>query len=291
MLKYKASCLLATVLTAGVVLQACTPQSEGVRGDAVTTSASETSELAPIRRFLACLPEEAALVAAHRGTGDYMGVPENSLSGLRALIEQEYLMAEIDVAKIKDGTLISFHDGVWDDKSSGRGPVVATTATEFSRIRLRESEGGSIGGEPVPTLAELLDLAKDKIYLEVDFKTSADIPRVIEALRARDMADQVVLIAMSDDDTDILRAYADEFLLSLPGSTAMDSQGVWVGGGWRDGVLTDLPSNPVIIGAQWRKEGPSGARPLDILVTDEISRFDPVQGLTDKNAFKTCLSG
>lgn len=281
--------LIATAALGLMVLTACRagPEAAHSAPDRLADVQSG-ADLPPIRQFLSCLPDEAALIAAHRGTGEGLGAPENSLSGLKALIAQGVLMAEIDIAKIKDGTLISYHDGVWEEKSSGRGPVVATTATDFARIRLKDPNG-RIGGEPVPTLAEMLDTAKDRIYLEVDFKTSADIERVIEEIRARDMVDQVVLIAITDEDADILSTYADEFLLSLPRSSALPDQGVWVGGNWRDGEVTGLPKGAVRIGSQWRADGPSGARSLDILVTDAISAFDPLEGLNDRDAFEACL--
>lgn len=283
--------LVSALLLSGMGLLACSVDSEPTQSEPTRIAETESrSGLPPIRRFLSCLPEEAALVAAHRGTGEGLGAPENSLSGLNALIDQGILMAEIDIAKIKDGTLISYHDGVWDDKSSGRGPVVATTATDFARIRLKDVNG-SIGGEAVPTLAEMLDTAKGRLYLEIDFKTSADIDRVIAEIKARDMVDQVVLIAITDAEADILKPFAEEFVLSLPRSSALPDQGVWVGGAWRDGALTGLPHQAIRIGSQWRTDGPSGAKPLDILVTDEITAFEPIAGLTDKRAFESCLKG
>ena len=282
---------LALSLGGLVLLSACsgTPGSTDTLAVDVPTAGSSEG-LVPIATFLRCLPDSAALVAAHRGTGENLGAPENSISGLEALIAQGILMAEVDIAKIKDGTLISYHDGVWEMKSSGRGPVVATTPAEFAPIRLRDYEDGPVSGEAVPTLAQMLDTANDRIYLEVDFKTSADIGRVIDEIRARDMSDQVVLIATRDDEADILKAYADEFILSLPNSAAMDGQGIWVGGGWRNGPLRDIPKDGIVIGAQWNADGPSGAGPLDILVTDEISKFDPIVGLTDEAGFQACLS-
>lgn len=286
---YRTLCLVSSL----IALTGCAGSEEVSAPEMTTLSIhdikSPTGELPPIRQLLACLPAEAAITVAHRGTGDDLGAPENSLSGLDALIERGVAMAEIDVASIKDGTLISYHDGVWDEKSSGRGPVVATTAADFSRIRLREP-GGTISGEAVPRLSEMLDRANDEIYLEVDFKSSADMATVIDELRARDMMDQVVLIAITDDEADILAPIAEGFVLSLPRSSARADQGVWVGGSWRDGTPTGLPPNSIIIGSQWNADGPSGARPLDILVTDAITQLDPIEGLTDHEAFQSCLS-
>lgn len=251
--------------------------------------------LPPLRTLLQCLPKDAALVAAHRATAAGLSQPENSISALQALIEHGTLMAEIDIAAIRDGTPIIFHDGVWDDHASATGPVVATRPEDFARLRLRDAKG-QIGGEAVPTLAAMLDAAKDRIYLEVDFKTSADMASVIAMIRARDMVDQVVLIATDDVEADALAPYSDEFLLSLPKArkrrNSEPKQSVWIGGGWRDGDEARLHPRHYVIGAQWRKNPEQlarAARALDILVTDQALRYEPIAKLEKRAAFRSCL--
>ena len=258
----------------------------------------EAATLPPLRAVLDCLPPEAALVAAHRGTGQGVGAPENSVSGLEALIDAGVMIAEIDIARIKDGTLISFHDGVWEEKSSGTGPVVATSADDFARIRLRLEEGGTVGGEAVPTLDDMLRAAKDRIYLELDFKTSADIGRVVEAVRAAGMSDHVVLIASSAEEAKTLKSYGDEFVLSLPFQSRKRGggakQGVWVGNRWRDGPQADLAKRHYVIGSQWVRRPDEAKRArmrLDIIATDQPLRYEPIDGLKNRAAFDACVAG
>lgn len=279
----------ALLLTA-MLMTACTNNAS----TAATLLDAETS-LPPLRTMLECLPSEAALVAAHRGTDIGMNEPENSISALEKLIAHGTLMAEIDIAAIKDGTPIIFHDGVWDDHASSTGPVVATSAEAFARLRLRDAKG-SVGGEPVPTLAAMLDAAKDRIYLEIDFKTSADMETAINMIRARDMADHVVLIATDDMEAEALAPYAGEFLMSLPRArkriVANAKQGVWIGGGWRDGDEKRIQNRHYVIGAQWKKNPAQlakAAQALDILVTDQALRYKPIAGLKTTGAFRACL--
>ena len=285
------------LLAAALLLSACAPATvvedrPSELGSATEAVALSPGGLAPIRTYLNCLPDDAVLVAAHRGTGAGLGAPENSVSGLEALIEAGVMMAEIDVARIRDGTLISFHDGVWDDKASGTGPVVSTPRAGFDAMRLRVREKGPIGGEPVPTLADMLDTAKGRIYLEVDFKTSADIPRVVDALRARGMQDEVILIATDADEARRLAPYADEFLLSLGYNQRLAGHGVWVGGRWRDDAQDALGRKHYRLGSQWRRDPQEMTRArtrLDLLVTDQILRYEPVEGLRNERAFQHCL--
>ena len=260
--------------------------------------AAVSDPLPPIRVALDCLPPRAAIVAAHRGTGAGVGAPENSVSGLEALIVRGVLMAEIDVARIADSTLVSFHDGVWDDKASGRGPVVSTSAEDFARMRLRERKNGPVGGEAVPTLDAMLQTAKGRIYLELDMKTSADVGRVVDAVRAAGMTDQVILIASNAAEARTLKALGNEFVLSLPFEQRKRSagarQGVWVGNRWREAPQDKLAQRHYVLGSQWTRDPADAKRAaarLDIIATDQVLRYDPVEGLVNKAAFEACLAG
>jgi len=256
---------------------------------------SGLDSLPPIRVTLECLPKNAALVAAHRGTAEGYLEPENSISALERLIADGTMMAEIDIAAIKDGTPVIFHDGVWDYHTDMTGPVAATSAEEFTRLRLKDTKD-VVTIEPVPTLAAMLDAAKDRIYLEVDLKSSSDMDTTIQMIRDRDMVDQVVLIATDDAEAEAFKPYAGEFLMSLPRArkrvVADSKQGVWIGGRWRDGAESRIEDRHYVIGAQWKKnpaELPKAARALDILVTDQAQRYASVAGLDKVAAFKTCL--
>ena len=285
-----AKLLSPSVVLTGLILSGC---SYGVPQPPAPFSGMQS--LPPLRTTLSCLPEPAALVAAHRATSDALNEPENSISSLEQLIERGIMMAEVDIASISDGTPILFHDGVWDEHASTTGPVVTTSPEDFAGLRLRNKDG-RIGGEPVPTLEDLLDRAKDRIYIELDLKTSANLDRVIELVRTRDMVDQVLLIASSAEQAALFQAqYGEEFFLSLPRAPRRGvgpRQGVWVGEGWQDGDHSQVPQRHYVIGAQWQKQ-PSqlakAAEALDILVTRQAHRYSGVVGLEKGAAFRACL--
>ena len=109
----------------GICLTAC--QSEPAQNPVVELENPSTkpAEL-PLRQHFACLPREGAIVAAHRGTSKKADLPENSQSSLHAVINHGILVAEIDVVGLKDGTHVLFHDGVWEEKTTGKGEVAAT---------------------------------------------------------------------------------------------------------------------------------------------------------------------
>jgi glycerophosphoryl diester phosphodiesterase len=264
-------------------------------GPSVPSPFAGLDTLPPIRTVMTCLPKDAALVAAHRGTSVSYLEPENSISALERLIANNTMMAEIDIAAIRDGTPIIFHDGVWDYHTDQTGPIAATSAEDFARLRLKNTKD-AVTLEPVPTLAAMLDAAKDRIYLEVDFKTSSDMETTLQMIRDRDMVDQVVLIATDDAEAAALRPYADEFLMSLPKAPKTtgegQKQGVWIGARWKDGGEKRIQSRHYVIGAQWKKnpaELAKAARALDILVTDQAQRYAPIAKLDKVAAFRNCL--
>lgn len=199
------------------------------------------------------------------------------------------------MAAIKDGTPIMFHDGVWDYHTDKTGPVVATSAQDFAQLRLKDTND-VVTVEPVPTLAAMLDAAKGRIYLELDFKTSSDLERSLQLVRDRDMVDQVLLIATDDDEAKAFVPYAGEFLMSLPRApkrgAGFGKQGVWIGDRWKDGADAKIAPRHYVIGSQWKKnptELPKAALALDILVTDQAQRYEAVAGLERLAAYRTCL--
>lgn len=100
-------------------------------------------------------------IASHRG-GAFLW-PENGLAAFRATARLALEQAECDVHASADGEAVVIHDATLERTTDGIGPVVAHTAAELGRRRLR---GG--GGEAVPRLSEMLDV----------FRHSAVVPRI-----------------------------------------------------------------------------------------------------------------
>jgi glycerophosphoryl diester phosphodiesterase len=264
-------------------------------------TASETpsnTKLPPIRKALSCLPNGAAMIAAHRGTDErWKDIAENSIGGLKALIDHGTLMAEIDVAGLRDNTLITFHDGVWDKISTGKGPIAASRQSDLENILLKSRAGGLTADRP-PRFADMLNAAKGKIYMEVDFKSSADPKDVIDAIRGADMADQVLLIAYNAGQAAELKRLAPEMLRSNPKDATENTHAVWLGYDVGNGNTAKRfkDSGNFIIG---RIGDPNRQPPLkvlrsaaDILVTDQAERYDGIIGLnnTSRGAYEVCLS-
>lgn len=278
---------LAALMMAGCSQSDITPS-------APATQATQAGEYPSLRTALDCLPQGAALMASHRGTSRSWDIAENSLTGLRKLIADGYKVAEIDIAGTKDGALFTYHDGTWEETSTGKGPVAASTAADLGKILLKTRQGDLTSERP-PLFTDMLAAAKDRIYLEIDFKSSAKFEPVIEAIRAADMTDQVVLIAYSDGQAAKLARLAPDMLLSVPPSFARPQDLVWLGPDAGDSAQAQpmLEQGSTVLGRVWKR---AEADNLDailnnarLVVTDYIEQYDPIMGLEDVAAYKACL--
>jgi glycerophosphoryl diester phosphodiesterase len=89
------------------------------------------------------------LIAAHRG-GLFLW-PENSARAFRETARLAVEQAECDVHMTADGEVVVMHDATLDRMTDTPGPVVARSAAQFARTRVRGTDG-----EAPPTLAEYL---------------------------------------------------------------------------------------------------------------------------------------
>lgn len=104
-------------------------------------------------------------VAAHRG--DWRNAPENSLQAVKNCIEMGVDIVEIDLKKTKDGQLILMHDKTIDRTTTGKGIPADYTLEELRKFYLKNGAGHKTAHK-VPTLEEVLNLAKGKILLNID---------------------------------------------------------------------------------------------------------------------------
>ena len=259
-----------------------------------------TKALPPLADYISCLPQETALLAAHRGTAKRTKYPENSMSALKALISKGYLVTEVDVAGLKDGTHILFHDGVWDEKSTGKGPIASSTWADAEKILLEDTKGKVSSDRPVK-LEDYLLAAKGKIYVEVDFKSSSKYETAIKLIRKHNMANQVILISYSKEQSRKLANLAPDMMLSVSANEALgqtrykpDQIAAWIGYDVDNRRLVDsLRGKDVPVLGRIRKDWNSQeADAGDILVTDNIFDKRPIAGLTKNNKAKLedCLS-
>lgn len=255
--------------------------------------------LPPLTKQLSCLPKEAALISAHRGTSRGTSYAENSIEGLKYLLGRGYLMSEIDVSRLKDNTHILYHDGVWEEGSTGKGVVAATSWAEASEFILKDTQS-RFTSQRIPKLEDYLTAAKDRAYLEIDFKSSANYKYVIDLIRKFKMSKHVILISYNAGQAKKLSRLAPEMLISISTQRSRDALGypagqamAWVSKSITDATLIrrlNEENIPILgkVGHQWSE---SKARIADILVTDYAIEHRPITGLTRANrkAYIDCI--
>ncbi len=291
------------MLGMAVGLMSC--KANAPQGEPVTLKAPEikAAEL-PLRKHLQCLPKEAAFVAGHRGTSKKEDLPENSRSSLNALINHGVLIAEVDVIGLQDGTHVLFHDGVWEEKTTGKGAVASTSWDQAQKFLLKDTDG-DFSADRLITLQDALDLSKDRLYLEIDFKSSAKYETVINMIRKADMADKVILIAYTNAQARKLAKLAPEMLLSVGADSIAEiallqkegvkrsNMAIWMGDGPYEPTFITYLDNAKIPVLAWPREGQRQAAfgPAAIAVTDYALQKKPIEGLTaeGRQSYESCL--
>ncbi|NBB25954.1 glycerophosphodiester phosphodiesterase [Porphyrobacter sp. SLTP] len=162
------------------------------------------------------------LISAHRG-GPTPGLPENAIPTMDALLAAHPAIMEVDVGQSVDGQLFLLHDDRLDRTTTGKGEAAAQDWAALSQLKLKDNWGW-VTPYTIPTLAEALAWAKERTVLQIDFKRSADVGKVVAEIRAAGMAGSVILIAYSVEQAAALHRAAPEMLLSVsvdaPGDVA-----------------------------------------------------------------------
>ena len=112
---------------------------------------------------------------AHRGVSSEY--PENTVAAFRASVEEGYDLIECDLKYTKDGEIVVLHDPTVNRtarKQNGESIADPLRIDHITLAEARELEYGAwkherFKGEPIPTLAELLDFAAQSgIPIKID---------------------------------------------------------------------------------------------------------------------------
>src|SRR5579884_3255988 len=141
---------------------------------------------------------------AHRGGAAL--APQNTLAAFRNALKLPIDTIELDVQMSRDGHVIVFHDNTVEKLTDGSGNILDL---DFAYLRNLNAAAHFPGGWPepqqIPTLREVLDLAKGHVgvYIEIKFSERNGVygryPDIAEAVvgevRAAGMLDQVLIIS------------------------------------------------------------------------------------------------
>lgn len=151
------------------------------------------------------------LVIAHRGASGQQ--PENTLAAYALAVEQRADCIEIDLHRTRDGHIVITHDENLTGLG-GHGEIADVTLAE-----LRQLDAG--GGEPIPTLDEVLDGFGTQISFHLELKQSTRGPyegleaQTLRGVRERGLLSRTVFSSFYDPVLQNLRERSEEARLAL----------------------------------------------------------------------------
>ena len=112
------------------------------------------------------------LITAHAACRGH--APENTLAGIHTALELGADAIEIDVRCTRDGTPVLLHDATVDRTTDGSGPVSGKTLAEIQKLDaglwFGPDHAPAYAGEPIHTLAEVLQAYKGRLHLHIEIK-------------------------------------------------------------------------------------------------------------------------
>jgi glycerophosphoryl diester phosphodiesterase len=129
-------------------------------------------------------------IEGHRGI-DYK--PENTLLAYKTAIEAQCDCIELDVWLSKDKIPVVIHAGKFgeiEEYSNGTGNINNFTLREIKQLKVKNSE------EDIPTLQEVFDLCKEKIFINIEMKdlqVKEALKQVIKLIEDNKMENQICI--------------------------------------------------------------------------------------------------
>ncbi|MDO4412018.1 MAG: glycerophosphodiester phosphodiesterase [Cutibacterium sp.] len=139
---------------------------------------------------------------------------ENTLAAFGHAVDLGCTHLETDVHATSDGVLVAFHDPVLDRVTDSSGAIAKTPWREVKRA--------SVGGEPIPTLDDILD-AFPESFINIDIKHDNATMPLIDVLSRHRAWDRVCIASFSSNRIRKFRRLACQ-----PTATAVGPVGV----GW-----------------------------------------------------------
>lgn len=126
-------------------------------------------------------------IVAHRCGGAL--APENTLAGLRIAARLGCRGVEFDAMLSADGVPVLIHDETLERTTDGRGAVADHSLAQLRRLDAGSRHAAAFRGEPLPTLAEALDLCVSLgLWANVEIKPSVGRERETGAAVGRLLA-------------------------------------------------------------------------------------------------------
>ena len=151
-------------------------------------------------------------IIGHRGY--HAKYPENTLASFQAAIAAKSSMIELDVTLSADRRMVVIHDATLERTTNGKGSVADFTLAELKQLDAGSWFDSQYANQTIPELSEVLDLAKDHVYVNIEIKSysyeshhppDAIEKQVVKLLRHKNLLDTCMI---SSFDVNILEQVA-----------------------------------------------------------------------------------
>jgi len=128
--------------------------------------------------------QKKILIIGHRGAKNV--APENTLKSFKKAIELGADFIEFDMHLSKDREIIIMHDEDISTITGKQGLIKNMTLEELKKLDCGE-------GEKIPTLTEVIEIAKGKIGLQCEVKSQGLTEQLVKSLRANSLIDSSLI--------------------------------------------------------------------------------------------------
>ena len=143
------------------------------------------------------LDTDRRLVIAHRGASS--AAPENTMAAFALAIDLGADGVELDVRRSREGQLVVIHDASVDRVTGTPGEVAAMSLEELHGLDAGVRFNARFAGERIPTLREVLSLARGRLLVDIELKVAGIESQVFEAVRGAGMHDSVLITSFLED--------------------------------------------------------------------------------------------
>ncbi len=154
----------------------------------------------------------------HRGASGI--APENTRSAFLKAIELGMDMVELDVQLSKDEELIVFHDKDLKRMAGVKRTVNSMDLLDLKALDIGSSFGDEFKGERIMTLKEVIELAKEKLSLNIEIKEMGRkrklvVKKVIDLLEEEDFKSEVIISSFNKKLLNMARSMDKDISLAL----------------------------------------------------------------------------
>jgi glycerophosphoryl diester phosphodiesterase len=146
------------------------------------------------------------LIIGHRGASAI--APPNTLKAFEKAIELKADYSEFDIHLTKDGKIVIIHDADTFNTTGVKGLVKEMTLDQIKRLDAGESE-------KIPTLQELINIARNKMGLQIEIKATNLLEKLVKILSEADLLESSIISSFMLDELLKLKSLEPNLKLGL----------------------------------------------------------------------------